>query len=72
MFVREIDPGRLSWIHYQFVPLTLISVALGMWGARTHNVRRHRGMMIGLFIGILGAGTAVLLPGRFLMRTMLG
>jgi uncharacterized membrane protein len=72
IFVREIDPGRLSWIHYVFVPLAVVSLVLAIWGARTHNVRRHKFSMIGLYIGIIGAGTAALLPGRFLMRTMFG
>jgi uncharacterized membrane protein len=72
IFVREIDPGRLSWIHYVFVPLAVVSLALAIWGARTHNVRRHKFSMIGLYIGIIGAGTAALLPGRFLIRSMMG
>jgi uncharacterized membrane protein len=72
IFVREINPGKLSWIHYVFIPLTVFGIFGAVYGARTHNIRMHRNSMIGLYIGVIGAGTAALVPGRFLMRTMLG
>ena len=72
IFVREINPGKFSWIHYVFIPMTLFGIFGAIYGVRTHNIRMHRNSMIGLYIGIIGAGTAALLPGRFLMRSMMG
>jgi uncharacterized membrane protein len=72
IFVREVNTGKFSWIHYVFIPLTLFGIFGAIYGVRTHNIRMHQRSMIGLYIGVIGAGTAALFPGRFLMRTMMG
>jgi uncharacterized membrane protein len=72
LFVREIDPGRLSWVHYVFVPLTLYSIVAALWGIKMRNIARHRGAMVGLYVGIIAAGGAAFLPGRLLYRTFIG
>jgi uncharacterized membrane protein len=66
-------PGfmKLSWIHL-FTALTLVSLPLGVYRARTHNVKGHRGTMIGLFTGgLVIAGLFTLVPGRLLGNALL-
>jgi uncharacterized membrane protein len=66
-------PGfmKLSWIHL-FTLLTLVSLPLGVYRARTHDVKRHRGTMIGLFTGgLVVAGLFTLVPGRILGNALL-
>jgi uncharacterized membrane protein len=67
IFIHSINPtGFLGFspVHL-FVPLTAWSVYNAIVGARTHNIRRHRGAMIGLYIGgLLIAGALTFLPGR--------
>ena len=69
LFIHQVNPSGpmgFSLIHL-FVPLTLFSVVGAISGARTHNVRRHRNSMIGLYLGgILIAGAFTFLPGRIM------
>ena len=61
----------LSWIHI-FTLVTLVFLPLGVYRARTHDVKRHRGTMIGLFSGgLVIAGLFTLVPGRFLGNALL-
>ena len=62
---------KLSWIHV-FTLITLVSLPLGVYRARTHDVKGHRGTMIGVFTGgLVVAGLFALVPGRFLGNTLL-
>lgn len=66
IFIHENNPDGFlgfSWIHL-LVVLTLWAVYNAVVGARAHNVRRHRGAMLGLYAGILIAGALTFLPGR--------
>lgn len=69
IFIHAINPRGffgLSPVHL-FVPLTAWAVYNGYLGAKTHNTIRHRGAMIGLFIGgLLIAGSLTFLPGRIM------
>ena len=65
-FIRELKHGALSWIHYMFIPLTLFGIWSAISGVRARNIARHRNAMIGLYAGVVGAGVAAMLPGRFL------
>lgn len=71
LFIHEVSPNGFmgfSPIHV-FVPLTFFGVVGAISGARTHNVKRHRGSMIGLYIGgLLIAGSLAFLPGRVMHR----
>ncbi len=79
IFIHEIGDeiggwGPFGWspIHL-FVPLTLFGVAGAVIGARTHNIARHRGAMLGLYFGgMLIAGTLAFLPGRIMHRIFFG
>ena len=54
LFVHEVSPNSpffgFSPIHL-FVPLTLFGVVGALRGAWIHNIRMHRGAMIGLYVG---------------------
>jgi uncharacterized membrane protein len=72
LFIREVNDGRPSWIHYVFIPLTLFAIYGALSGVRAGSIRRHKYAMIGLYIGIIGARTAALLPGRIMFRVLFG
>ena len=62
---------KRSWIHV-FTLITLVSLPLGIYRARTHDVKGHRGTMIGVFTGgLVIAGLFTLVPGRFLGNALL-
>ncbi len=64
--------GGFSWIHI-FVPLTLIGVAGLIIQARKGMVARHRGTVLGLYIGALMIpGVFSFLPGRLMHTVFLG
>ena len=76
LFVHQIMPGSpvfgLSPIHL-FVPLTLFGVVGALRGARTHNMRMHRGAMLGVYAGgILIAGSLAFFPGRIMHAVVFG
>ena len=58
--------GHFGFIH-SFSALTLLTVPLAFYAARTHRVALHRNNMIGLYVGgILIAGAFAFSPGRLL------
>jgi len=67
LFIHSVNPNApfgLSPIHL-FVPITAWGVYGAITGARTHNIKRHRSAMYGLYIGgLLIAGSLAFLPGR--------
>jgi len=76
LFIHQVMPNSpffgLSPIHI-FVPITLFGVAAALYGAWTHNIRAHRGAMIGTYIGgLLIAGTLAFLPGRIMHSVAFG
>ncbi len=53
--------------------VTLFGIAGALRGAWTHNIRQHRGAMMGAYIGgILIAGTFAFLPGRIMHVIVFG
>jgi uncharacterized membrane protein len=64
--------GIWSPIHFLSI-FTLINLPIAVLMARRHNVRAHRGWMIGLFGGALViAGLFTLLPGRIMHGVIFG
>ena len=64
--------GSFSWIHI-FVPLTLLGVAGLVIQARKGLVARHRGTVLGLYLGALMIpGVFSFLPGRLMHTVFLG
>jgi len=76
LFVQSLMPHGpffgFSPIHL-LVPLVLFGVYNALRGAWTHNIARHRGAMIGVYVGgILIAGSLTLLPGRVMHAVVFG
>ena len=72
LFVRVIDPGRLSLIHL-FVPLTLFGVLTTVLALKRGNVAAHQRSMVGVYIGgLLIAGAFTFVPGRLMYRIFFG
>lgn len=64
--------GPWSPIHLLSI-FTLVMLPLGVWHARSHNVRGHKLTMLGLFAGALViAGIFTLAPGRIMYQVVFG
>jgi uncharacterized membrane protein len=64
--------GPWSPIHLLSI-VTLVSLPGALYFAHTHQVRRHRDAMLGLFLGaLLIAGVFTLLPGRIMHKVVFG
>ena len=46
----------------------LICLACAIWFIRRGNVRAHQRFMVGVMLGVAGAGIGALMPGRFLAQ----
>lgn len=60
-----------SFIHI-FTVWTLVNVPIGVWLARTGRIAAHRGVMTGLYAGLVVAGLTTLIPGRLLGNLVFG
>ena len=70
IFIRT--SGSFSWIHI-FVPITLLGVAGLIIQARKGLVAKHRGTVLGVYIGALMIPGAVsFLPGRLMHAGVTG
>lgn len=64
--------GQWSPVHLISV-YTLVLLPLGVWRARSHDVKSHRGTMIRIFVGALVvAGLLTFLPGRIMHDVLFG
>ena len=69
MLVVDLDGKVLDG---NSLPPTETAIHLGVYRARTHDVKGHRGTMIGLFTGgLVIAGLFTLIPGRVLGNALL-
>jgi uncharacterized membrane protein len=72
IWIQEIRDGAgYSFIHLLSV-WTLFAVTMGFVAVRRGQVRRHRGWMIGTFIGLVVAGLFTLAPGRIIPTYLFG
>ncbi len=71
LFIREINDGGFSPIHF-FSVWTFVSLPLAVWLARRGDIRAHRGIMIGLYIGLIIAGVLAIAPGRVIWAMFFG
>jgi uncharacterized membrane protein len=63
-FIKDLNPGHFSFFHI-FSVVTLITTTLGVVAAARHDIRGHRGNMIGTWIGMCVAfALAVAVPKR--------
>lgn len=71
-FIRELSPGRLSYIHI-LSGWVAFATPLGVWAARTRRVRLHQHMMTGLVVGgLFIAGALTFIPGRLMFNVFFG
>lgn len=71
-FIREAEPGRLSWIH-ALSGWVLLALPMGLAAARRRRVHVHRRTMGALFYGgLVLAGAFTFVPERLLWRTFIG
>lgn len=74
-FIRTPGAGiagtGFSFIH-AFTVWTLVSVPLAVRAARQGRIAAHRGMMTGLYAGLVIAGAFTFLPGRLLGSMVFG
>jgi uncharacterized membrane protein len=62
-------PGHFSPIHLLSV-WTIVSLTMAIRAARRHEIRRHRGWVVGTYFGLLGAGVAAIaFPTRLVPQT---
>ena len=59
--------GGFSVIHILSL-WVLICLACAIWFVRRGNVRMHQRFMVGVMLGVAGAGIGALMPGRFLAQ----
>ena len=71
-FIKVVNPGHWSLIHV-LSGWVAIGVPMGIAAIRRGNVRAHRRMMTGQFIGgLLIAGVFTLAPGRLMFQVFFG
>lgn len=64
--------GHFGFIHL-FSVLTLYSVPQAYFAAKRHDVKEHRGAMVGLYVGgIIIAGIFAFMPGRTMYGLLFG
>lgn len=69
-WIRSLT-GGISPIHI-FSVITLVSIPRGIYYARIGNIPGHVSAMRGVYIGLVIAGLAALVPGRYLFATIFG
>lgn len=71
-WLRALNPGMLSFIHI-LSGWTVVVAPMILYAARTKNIKRHRNMAMGLFMGgLVVAGLFAFLPGRLMWRVFFG
>jgi uncharacterized membrane protein len=72
IFVKTINPGHFSWIH-GLSAVTLMTLPIGVMFAKRHNVKAHRGTMMGMYLGgLVIAGLFTFVPGRLMFQMFFG
>lgn len=68
-WIREANPGELSWIHILSV-VAFVSMAWALIAIRRGKFRSHASAMIGSMAGAVIAGAFALAPGRFISNLL--
>jgi uncharacterized membrane protein len=72
LFIRDINHGRLSWIHL-FTLLTIVSIPRALLAARRREFAKHRSIMLSFYIGaLIIAGYFTFVPGRLMWKLVFG
>jgi len=71
LFIRQTNPGSFSLIHL-LSGWTIVALPMAIYAVRRRNLRLHRRMMTGLFVGgLIIAGLLTFLPGRLMWGVFL-
>ena len=69
-WIMELRKGAGFSVIHLLSLWTLISLACAIWFIRRGNVRAHKGFMVGVMFGLVGAGIGAVTPGRFLAQLL--
>jgi uncharacterized membrane protein len=65
-WIMELRKGAGFSVIHLLSAWVLVALALAIWFIRRGNVRAHKRFMVGVMLGVAGAGLGALAPGRFL------
>jgi uncharacterized membrane protein len=65
-WIMELRKGAGFSVIHLLSAWVLVCLVAAIWSIRRGKVRVHKGFMIGVMLGIAGAGIGALMPGRFL------
>ena len=71
-WIQELRGGAGFSLIHALSLWTLFAVTMGFVAIRRGQVRRHRGWMVGTFIGLIVAGLFALAPGRMIPALLFG
>lgn len=72
IFITSLNNGSWSFLHL-FTGWVLLGLPLAVMWAKRHDIKRHRGMMMGLFYGGFAINFFIaMIPGRLLWQMMFG
>jgi uncharacterized membrane protein len=69
-WIMELRKGAGFSVIHLLSLWVLICLVCAIWFIRRGNVRAHKRFMIGVTLGVIGAGIGALMPGRFLAQLL--
>jgi uncharacterized membrane protein len=69
-WIMELRKGAGFSVIHLLSLWVLISLVCAIWFIRRGNVRAHKRFMVGVLLGIAGAGLGTLAPGRFVSQLL--
>jgi uncharacterized membrane protein len=67
-WIMQLSKGAGFSVIHLLSLWVLICLAFAIWFIRRGNVRAHQRFMVGVMLGVAGAGLGALMPGRFLAQ----
>jgi uncharacterized membrane protein len=71
LWIMELRKGAGYSVIHLLSAWVLFCLIAAIWSIRRGNVRRHKYFMVGVMLGLAGAGIGALMPGRFLAQLFL-
>jgi uncharacterized membrane protein len=69
-WIMELRRGAGFSVIHLLSLWVLFALACAIWFIRRGNVRAHKRFMVGVLLGLAGAGLGALAPGRFIARLL--
>jgi uncharacterized membrane protein len=70
LWIMELRKGAGYSVIHLLSAWVLFCLVSAIWSIRRGNVRAHKSFMIGVMLGVAGAGVGALMPGRFLSQLL--